>query len=290
MPAQEYRACSNCNKPLPQNLELFCCRECHYAGMRKRISILCHGCGKSFQIKPYLKRKTNYCSLTCYRKTTLTCQVKICRICRKEFIATGSQVRNNFGIYCSRKCQNKINIERRKSVNCRQCGTQIVKPPSVAKLTKFCSKVCHDNYMRDYVIKTCNHCCKEFELPTWETRKGKGMFCSRYCYVHYNGESSIEAIMRKALEEQKINFQQEVKFGKYHADFFLPERKIVIECDSYWHESEFVRKRDERKDIFLKKLGYQIFRFSETQIKKSALKCLENLSAGKFLDKETITS
>lgn len=103
------------------------------------------------------------------------------------------------------------------------------------------------------------------------------MFCSRYCYIRYSGESSLEATMRLALEKQKINFKQEVKFGKYHADFVLPEQKIVIECDSYWHESEYARKRDGQKDAFLKKLGYQIFRFSDSDIKKSVNQCLQTI-------------
>lgn len=275
MPAQEYRVCSSCKKTLPQNLELFCCRECHYASMRKRITVTCHGCKNSFEIKPYLKRSANYCSVKCYRQSTLNKVERKCIVCDRIFTAKGYLVKDGFGKFCSRKCQNKTNVERRQTIKCRQCGKSIIKSPSVAKLTKFCSKTCHYNYMRDYVTRTCNHCGKEFQLPTWETKKGKGMFCSRYCYTHYQGESSIETIMRKALEERKINFQQEVKFGRYHADFLLPESKIIIECDSYWHESEYARKRDVRKDNFLQKLGYRIFRFSDTQIKKSINKCLK---------------
>lgn len=274
MTAQVIKSCPYCHKSFSNKKRQFCSRDCRNASLRKRISLVCPCCSKNFEIWPYLKRKTNFCSTACYHQATKTSQIRICRVCKKEFKATGTQIRNNFGIFCSSTCQNKTNMEKRRSISCWQCGKQIIKPPSVAKYTRFCSKNCHDTYMRDYVTRICNNCGKEFQLPTWETNKGKGMFCSRYCYVHHNGESSIEVTMRQALEKLKINFQQEVKFGRYHADFVLPERKIVIECDSYWHESEYARKRDRRKDIFLKKLGYRIFRFSDKQIKKSATSCL----------------
>ena len=278
MSAQGTRFCSICNRAITNPKRQFCSRECRHVSLRKRILVKCQGCGKNFEILPYLKRKTNYCSVACYHQSTFQRRERKCIVCGQSFIAKACLVRQGFGKFCSLKCQHKTYEVKRILFKCWQCKKEFEKPPSVAKKNPhFCSKTCHDDYLRDYVTRICHHCGKEFELPTWETKKGKGMFCSRYCYIHYNGESTLEAKMRHALEKLKVNFQQEVKFGKFHADFVIPEKKIVIECDSYWHESKYVKERDDRKDTFLKKLGYQVFRFSETQIKKSVLECLQAL-------------
>lgn len=160
-------------------------------------------------------------------------------------------------------------------LKCAYCGKEFMVADSVGKRKKFCSKWCKDDSERDYVTRTCKNCKRDFLLPRWEVNKGRGNFCGRRCYVHFNGESSIEALMRRALEKAKINFKQEVQFGKFYVDFLLPERKVVIECDGdYWHGSQKIKARDERKDEFLKARGYRIYRFSEEKIKLSADGCV----------------
>lgn len=146
------------------------------------------------------------------------------------------------------------------------------------KNPKFCTKKCADDFKRNYVERTCKQCERVFEIPLWEVNNGKGTFCTRECFIEYNGETSIEEKVRLALEKLGIKYQQEVKIGAYRADFLLPESKIVIECDGeYWHRSLKARERDKRKDEFLTENGYQIIRLSEEQIRSDSLNLRELL-------------
>ena len=162
---------------------------------------------------------------------------------------------------------------------CKNCRIEFTKPASVARKTKFCSKKCKDDYERDYVSKICKNCKKKFLLPRWELNKGKGSFCSRECFFRFNGESSIETLVRKTLEKSGLDFEQEVQIGKFCVDFLLSTRRIVIECDGeYWHNSQQAKEKDKRKDKFLKARGYYIYRFSEREIKISAEECIRQIS------------
>jgi very-short-patch-repair endonuclease len=121
--------------------------------------------------------------------------------------------------------------------------------------------------MSDFETRACAQCGKEFQLPTWETKRGKGKFCTRECFIKFNGESSLEEKVRKYLESKHIAFQQEVKFAKYRADFLLTGTKTIIECDGeFWHLRPQSKIRDKRKDKYLQGLGYKVFRLTGRQI------------------------
>ncbi len=180
--------------------------------------------------------------------------------------------------YCSKKCQFSVYESKREKLACPQCKKEFWVPPSVAIKRKYCSKKCKDDYERDYVKRRCKNCMEYFFLARWELNKGKGTFCSRKCFQDYGGETSIEALIRKVLEKKGINFKQEVRIGKYYADFLILNSKLIIECDGeYWHRSDFAKKRDSKKDKFLALKGYKIYRFTEKEIKESKGNCAEGL-------------
>lgn len=277
VPAKVFQnKCKICDIPI-RNDKQFCSVKCKSQSQIKLVTFKCDGCRKEIEIRPGLIRKTNYCSVDCYHASTRRKVIRICVICREHFSVKRYLIEGGFGKFCSLKCQHLSYKTKRIKLRCKACGKKIVKPPSVAKLTRFCSEACRDNNLRDYAIRICLTCGKVFQLPTWETKRGKGRFCSRFCYIRNHGESSLELKMRLALEKLRIKFQQEVKFGKFHADFVLTEYNIVIECDSYWHTSAYAKSRDRRKDELLRTLGYQIFRFSENQVKSSATKCVKSI-------------
>lgn len=243
-----------------------------------RETVKCDGCGKEFIKMPYLVRPTNYCSLPCYHSSTKIRSEKQCLICKKTFTPSPTQVRHGFGIYCSRKCQNKVNRDNLISKVCQQCGKTVKRSPAVAIHTIFCSKKCHDLAMSDFETHSCAQCAKEFQIPTWETKKGKGKFCSRECFIKFNGESSLEEKVRKYLESKHVQFQQEVKFGRYRADFLLTGTKTIIECDGeFWHLRPQTKIRDKRKDEYLHNLGYQVFRLTGRQINEHFSESMNSL-------------
>lgn len=268
--------CFYCNKAYRTNIcsQQFCSRECKSQSQKKRITLQCDGCGKRFENFPYLKRKTNYCSLDCYHNSTRRKLKRSCIVCQKEFEAPLPLVKKGFGKFCSRACQHTL-YPKRITKHCLQCGKQIETPPSKQFLVKFCSKKCTDDYMRDYVSRVCQHCHKEFRTPSSKTNRGRGLFCSWQCFKKYKGETSIEKKIRECLDLVHIQFQQEVKIGRYHADFLIKNTKIIIECDGvYWHSLKHSQNRDKKKDLFLKERGYRVYRFPEEEINQSPLTCL----------------
>lgn len=123
--------------------------------------------------------------------------------------------------------------------------------------------------MRDYVLCICRCCKKEFEIPRSDLNRGRGTYCSRRCFVSYDGSSLLELKMEKALTLSKLEFEREVKFKRFHVDFLLEKYKTVIECDGeYWHLLPKVIDRDKRKNILLLSLGYKVLRFTGNELDK----------------------
>lgn len=81
--------------------------------------------------------------------------------------------------------------------------------------------------------------------------------------------------MRRSLKKAGIDFKQEVKIGKYYADFLITNSNLIIECDGeYWHRSNLSKERDSQKDKFLSVRGYKVIRFTEQQIKETKGDCV----------------
>ena len=101
-------------------------------------------------------------------------------------------------------------------------------------------------------------------------------------------ESPIEQIFITAFElyimfnkkkDIVLFSQKEIKAnGKKYVNNFNTKRKIIIECDGYeFHQKtkEQVQKDNER-EYNLKMEGYEILRFSGTQIYNNPFKCAED--------------
>lgn len=270
------KTCPQCHIPFnaKRKKQVYCSRFCKGESQKLKIEYQCAGCGKKFWNYPYLKRKSNYCSLNCYHNFNRKKQTRTCLACGKEFKVKNYLILKGFGKFCSRKCQHALYPERFVKY-CIECGKKIEVPPSKQHLVKFCSKKCQDDNMRDYETRVCKQCKKEFSLPKFKINRGGGIFCSRACFKLYTGETSIEEKIRKCLEDHHIEFKQEVKIGRFYADFLITNTPVIIECDGiYWHSLEKAKERDKRKDNFLRENGYKVFRFAEEMIRKSPLECL----------------
>lgn len=272
--------CGRCHTSLIQeftlnNITKFNC----LCNQKVRVLLMCGKCKKPFLNFPYLTRKTNYCSRDCYRNGTDRKQTKICQVCQKEFKIKAYLVERGFGLHCSKKCQFSLFSKQKKAIKCLLCRKEFKVTRSVSyRDPKFCSKVCTDDYKRNYVEQTCRKCNQEFELPRSDINRGRGSFCSFNCYHIFSGETSIEQLVRLELQRLNEPFHQEMKFGRYHADFYLPQRNLIVECDGeYWHRSKKAQERDLRKDNYLQQLGYKIFRLSEISIKTNVKKEISKL-------------
>jgi len=96
--------------------------------------------------------------------------------------------------------------------------------------------------------------------------------------------TDAEKILWRVLRSRKQNnskFRRQVPFalGEYHfvADFYCPEKKLIIEIDGSIHrENDIIQYDRFREDIF--KIGeYRILRFSNEEIIFSMEKVLDEI-------------
>lgn len=80
--------------------------------------------------------------------------------------------------------------------------------------------------------------------------------------------TSIEAAVASVLDRLGVAYVFQHPMAGYVADFFVPSRSLVIECDGeYWHSRPHCAARDRRKDETFMKLGYSVLRLPEREIR-----------------------
>lgn len=82
-----------------------------------------------------------------------------------------------------------------------------------------------------------------------------------------------EFIFRKRLEELGIDFKTQLVCGFYIVDFVIPERMLCIEIDGYSHKDTV--EYDERRDDFLRKVGFSVVRIMNEDAKTIDLGFIE---------------
>ena len=129
----------------------------------------------------------------------------------------------------------------------------------------------------------CATCRTPYLATPASLKKTDKHFCSPECKGVYaakstpNKNTSIERAIEKAIKERGWFYEKQVPLaGICLADFYLPEFNAVVFCDGdYWHGREIAIARDARQNEILTRKGYKVFRFTETEIKRSAQDCLD---------------
>lgn len=86
----------------------------------------------------------------------------------------------------------------------------------------------------------------------------------------------IEKIFSEKLTERRIQYEPQVKIGRFYVDFIVQIKgsKVIVECDGRdYHDA----KKDAERDKELKKEGYKIFRFSGSNIFNDCDKCIDEI-------------
>lgn len=87
--------------------------------------------------------------------------------------------------------------------------------------------------------------------------------------------SKIEELLVGIFEKFGVTFEREYKIGPYYADIFIPQGKIVVECDGEeWHQD---KERDRRRDEYMQKRGFKVFRFTGSEIFIDRIACAEKV-------------
>lgn len=88
----------------------------------------------------------------------------------------------------------------------------------------------------------------------------KQILAERAAEMRANPTAS-EALVFAALKQAGLGLsfrRQVVLLGRYIADIYVPELRLVIEVDGGYHEAR--RKADARRDRALERAGYRILR------------------------------
>lgn len=91
-------------------------------------------------------------------------------------------------------------------------------------------------------------------------------------------ESPIEQMLFKKLFEEGFKPYSQVPCGKFRIDIgiYYKGKKIAIECDGEkFHSTPEQKEHDRKKDIYLKKHRWNVYRFTGKEIYNDANWCIE---------------
>jgi very-short-patch-repair endonuclease len=99
-------------------------------------------------------------------------------------------------------------------------------------------------------------------------------------YTGY-GPSPIERSFWKAAKPRIPELQRECQIGKkYRVDFLLPSRKVVIELYGFrYHRTKEKLTSDAERERDLQGRGYQVIRFTGSEITKDVDRCVNDVLA-----------
>jgi very-short-patch-repair endonuclease len=143
---------------------------------------------------------------------------------------------------------------------------------------KFCGSSCAMLYRiaTTDVMDKVNHAAAEWR----STPEGKSTMSQngvKSALSMAGKRTSIEIKMADELAKRGIEYTEQYNLGdKFLLDFFLPEYKIVIECDGdYWHRIPKNVRRDKAKNAYIKACGYSLYRFWESEINEDVEACVD---------------
>lgn len=91
--------------------------------------------------------------------------------------------------------------------------------------------------------------------------------------------SPIEILFWEAAVSRIPNLQREVWLdNKYRVDFFIPDVKVIIELYGYkYHKEKWKITKDAQRERYLQKKGYQVLRFTGSEISKDVHSCVNEV-------------
>lgn len=91
-------------------------------------------------------------------------------------------------------------------------------------------------------------------------------------------ESPLERKLADALDEKNIVYEREYAISHIHVDFAFPHHKLAVECDGHrYHSSSDDKKRDAKRDAFLKRRGWRVLRFTGDELRDDVGSCVRKI-------------
>ncbi len=221
--------------------------------------------------------------------------------CRNHFPRTPEHIENQAkamrGRKVSAETRRKLSeaMSNRINVKCKWCGKEFGAIPSSLKkgYSKYCSSKCayaaragaNSRFWNGGKTRyECALCGKIIEKRSCHA-KGKNVFCSYSCNSIYkkahqvNQNTDIERIMRQALQDKEIAFEEQIPLCNVTiADFYIKSKGVAIFCDGeYWHRLDGRQERDKRQRATLRENGITPIAFWGNEIKTNAAACIKEI-------------
>lgn len=192
----------------------------------------CIQCGKEFNVSPYKKDSTKFCSKKCHNeyktgKRKSEYIIKICPSCGKEFEILKSSKKK----YCSEQC-NKDRNEKYMPYNCDGCGKEMrIKKTLYQRLLDgkqksiTCSRECANAMKHTGHNITCENCGKIFYRRQYHIDKNEHQFCSNKCQKEYQHKERYE--IRKC----------EICGNEFECSKLSTQRFCSQKCNSEWQKT-----------------------------------------------------
>jgi len=94
-----------------------------------------------------------------------------------------------------------------------------------------------------------------------------------------SGQSYLELAVQAELGWLGIAFESQASFGVYYVDIAVHERRLVIECDSYWHMGREAKVRDAQCDAAVRAVGYTVVRLRSDEINADVVHAVQRALA-----------
>jgi very-short-patch-repair endonuclease len=103
-----------------------------------------------------------------------------------------------------------------------------------------------------------------------------------FASIHEKRESPIEERLLLALNGRSIcsgRVKSQMEIGPYRIDLAFPEVKLAIECDGKeFHTDPVDRARDQKRDEYLRGLGWTVLRLTGAEIHREISRCIERVT------------
>lgn len=81
----------------------------------------------------------------------------------------------------------------------------------------------------------------------------------------------------KGRRFHKYKFRRQYAIGKYIADFYCPQLRLIVEIDGGQHFEEGNKKYDELRTEYFEKLGMRVKRYTNVHIKNNLSGVMDDL-------------
>lgn len=109
-------------------------------------------------------------------------------------------------------------------------------------------------------------------LPTLKQSTRNWIEYTRYDLQY--GANKYEKMLAAVLIDKNIHFIHQAPFiidGKiYFADFFIPNRRVILEVDGLSHEPRFAKSYDGKRDIAFNSLNIRTVRIKNSDVAKTS--------------------